>query len=431
MKAYILAGGFGSRLVEVTKNLVPKPMAKIAGVPLLERAVLNLKENGIKEFFISVSHMSEKITEYFGNGEKFGVKITYIFEDTPLGSGGALYYLKGKVNGDFIVCSADTVFDIDVFRMHAYHKRKKAVATLFTHPNLHPYDSDIVQTDRYGKVTGFMLKNGVRNDYYKNNVNAGFIILNSKALEDLKAPTKMNLEHDFISGLIDGGERVYAYKSAEYIKDAGTPERFYAVESEILSGKVSARNYKNKQKAIFLDRDGTLNVYKGFINSHEQIELEKGVIEGVRKINQSGYLAIIISNQPVIARGEATRADVEKTFDKIQTLLGKEGAFIDGIYYCPHHPHKGFRGEVKRLKKECDCRKPKIGMIERAVKDFNLDLSKCCIIGDSEIDVLTGINAKIPQIQLKRGIAEGQKTEPTYVAEDFSTAVEYAIGERK
>lgn len=425
-----MAGGFGTRLLEITKGEMPKPMAKIASVPLLERAILTLKKHGVTEFFISVSHMAEKIVNYFNNGEKLGVKIEYIFEETPLGSGGALYYLKGKVKEDFIVCSSDTVFEIDVKKMLSFHKKRKAVATLFTHPNTHPYDSDIVLTDRFSRVTGFILKNSERNGYYKNNVNAGFSILSAKSLDSIKECKKMNFEHDFITSLIENGEKVCAYKSSEYIKDAGTPERFYRVEKEILSGLVEDRCYKNKQKAIFIDRDGTLNVYKGFINSQEQIELEKGVCAGVKKINESGYLAIVISNQPVIARGEATFSAVEQTFDKIETLLGKEKAYLDGIYYCPHHPDKGFKGEVKRLKKDCSCRKPKIGLIEKAVKDFNLDLSSCFMIGDSEVDVLTGKNANIPQIQLQSGYKDTQKEKPTYLAYDFLDAVDFCLEKR-
>ena len=427
MKAYIMAGGFGTRLSELTKGEIPKPMVQISGKSLLERAILSLKENGITEFIISVSFMADKITNYFGDGSSLGVKIEYVYEKEPLGSGGALYFLKGKVNKTFVVCSADTIFDIDISKMLAFHKKKKAIATLFTHPNIHPYDSDVILTDKFSRVQGILSKNAERQGYYKNNVNAGFILLEPTALDRLNQAKKLNLENDFIKGLIESGERVYAYKSTEYIKDVGSPERFYAVQGEIEKGLPSIRCYKNKQKAIFIDRDGTINKYKGFINSHEQIELKDTVIDGIKKINKSEYLAIVISNQPVIARGEASFSDVDKTFDKIETLLGRDGAYLDAIYYCPHHPDSGFKGEVKRLKKVCSCRKPNIGLIEKAVKDFNLDLSKCFIIGDSNVDVQTGINAKIPQIKVKSSLVEKTKIEPTYYAETFMEAVNKII----
>ena len=428
MHALLMAGGKGTRLAAITGDVIPKPMAAIAGKPVIEHAVIALRDNGVTDITVSVGHLADVIKNYLGDGEKFGVKIDYITEETPLGSGGALYYLKGRVRKDFVVCSGDTVFDIDVKRMLAFHKKKKAAATLFTHPNSHPYDSDIVVTDRFGRVTGIDLKGRVRDYYYKNNVNAGFFIVSPAALDYFTEPKKVNMEHDFIASLIASGERVYSYKSPEYIKDAGTPERFVKIEKEIEAGLVSARNLKNKQKAIFLDRDGTINVYKGFIKSADDIELLPGVGEAIGKINESGYLAIIISNQPVIARGECSRAEVEREFDKIQTLLGEKGVFIDGVYYCPHHPHSGFKGEVKRLKKICRCRKPDTGMIEAAAKDFNLDVSACAIIGDSDLDIKTGINAGIPAVKVLTGAPEKEgDSEPSFKAKDLLSATEYIL----
>ena len=127
---------------------------------------------------------------------------------------------------------------------------------------------------------------------------------------------------------------------------------------------------------------------------------------------------------PSVVTQNVGRVYIDKTFDKIETLLGRDGAYLDAIYYCPHHPDSGFKGEVKRLKKVCSCRKPNIGLIEKAVKDFNLDLSKCFIIGDSNVDVQTGINAKIPQVKVNSTLVEKTEIEPTYHAQTFLEAVE-------
>lgn len=426
MDALIMAGGLGTRLSALTKNQIPKPMAIMAGKPVLERAVLCLKKYGVKNFYFSVGHLSEKIVDYFGDGSAFGVTITYLKEQTPLGSGGALYYLKGKVKGDFVVCSGDTVFDIDVKRMLDFHKRRKAKITMLTHPNNHPFDSDVILTDRFSRVKAISKKNEHQGDY-ANNVNAGFFIVNAGALEYFSELKKVNMEHDFVGSLITAGDRVYAYKSTEYIKDVGTPERFYKTEREIENGLVGARNLSNKQKAIFLDRDGTLNVYDGFINSEDRLLLTPDACEAVKRINQSGYLAIVVSNQPVIARGEATFSKVNEIFNRMETLLGNGGAFVDAIYYCPHHPHSGFKGEVKRLKKDCDCRKPKIGMLLKALKDYNLDLSKCIMVGDSDVDVLTAQNAGIPSVKVKSDLNEKATATPTYSAKTLSDAVTYIL----
>ena len=426
MDALISAGGKGTRLIELTGDVIPKPMAKISGKPVIERAVERLSKYGIKKIYISVGHLAEKITSYLKNGEKWGVEIEYITENEPLGSGGALYYLKGKVNGDFVVCSGDTVFDVDLSKMNAYHKRRKALVTMLTHPNAHPYDSDVIICDRFNRVKGISKKNE-HQGFYPNNVNAGFFIINSKALDYFDQPKKVNLEHDFILSHINQNSRVYAYKSPEYVKDVGSPQRFFNAEKDIERGLVEARNLSKKQKAIFLDRDGTINEYNGFINTPDGLNLVSDACEAIKKINDSGYLAIVISNQPVIARGEATRGQVEEIFNKMQTLLGRGGAFVDGIFYCPHHPKSGFKGEVKRLKKDCDCRKPKIGMLLSAQKRFNLDLSKCVMVGDSELDVLTANNANIPCVKVKSDLKEKATAIPTAYAETLSDAVAYIL----
>ena len=255
--------------------------------------------------------MSVIIINYFGDGSKFGVKIEYIIEKEPLGSGGSLFFLKGKVEGDFVVCSGDVLFDIDISKMLEFHLKNNSIITLFTHPNLHPFDSDLVETDKDGRVIKFDSKNNIRDYYYKNNVNAGFFIVNEKALEYFKEVKKVNMEHDFIQTLILEGKRVFGYKSPEYIKDVGTVERFKNAEKDIDNLIVQKKCLKNKQKAIFIDRDGVINKYKGFIKTANEIELVDKVIDAIKLINKSEYLAIIVSNQPVIARGDSTFAQVD------------------------------------------------------------------------------------------------------------------------
>ncbi|MDE7265247.1 MAG: HAD family hydrolase, partial [Clostridia bacterium] len=171
------------------------------------------------------------------------------------------------------------------------------------------------------------------------------------------------------------------------------PERYESVCKDFEKGIVQNKNLKNKQKAIFLDRDGTINRYVGFLKNIEDFELCNGAVEAIKKINDSGYLAIVVTNQPVIARGEVTFEELRRIHNKMETLLGLQGAYLDGIYFCPHHPDKGFEGEIPELKFDCECRKPKSGMLIKAADDFNIDLSQCWIVGDEEKDVLCGKNA--------------------------------------
>lgn len=203
---------------------------------------------------------------------------------------------------------------------------------------------------------------------------------------------KVDLDRQLLKPLSDSGQ-IFCYDSSEYVKDMGTPERYAAVVKDFNSGIVTRKNLKNKQKAIFIDRDGTINKYMGFLHFIDDFELLPKAAEAIKLINSSGYLAIVITNQPIIARGEITYDELETIHNKMETLLGLEGAYIDGLYFCPHHPHKGYKGEITELKIECDCRKPKPGMLLKAARDFNINLNNSWMIGDSERDIKAGQNA--------------------------------------
>lgn len=399
MKTVIMAGGKGTRISSVARD-IPKPMIKIDGVPVLEREIECLKAQGLTDIIITVSHLGQIIIDYFGDGSKvspatgkpFGVNIEYYFEEQPLGNAGALFKIKNKLTDDFLLLNADAVFDIDFIRFINYHKEKGGLVTLFTHPNGHPYDSGLIISDSNGSVLKWLAKEDERPEYYKNRVNAGLHVVSKKILNiNIDAP-KIDLDRQLLKPLAGTG-KMFVYDSPEYVKDMGTPDRYESVCRDFARGTVKAKNLINKQKAIFLDRDGTINEYVGFLRSPDEFRLLDGVTDAIKKINSSGYLAIVITNQPVIARGEVTFAGLEEIHNKMETLLGRDGAYLDAIYFCPHHPHKGYAGEIPELKFDCDCRKPKAGMIFKAASDFNIDLSASWMIGDGENDVLCGINA--------------------------------------
>ena len=399
MKTVIMAGGKGTRIASVNSE-VPKPMIPILDKPILQYQIECLRSQGYDDIILVVGHLGHVIKDYFEDGKKFGVNIEYVVETEPLGTAGALYLLKEKLDGDFLLLCGDVIFDIDVDRFYKFHKERGGVATLFTHPNSHPYDSGIIMADGDGRVTNWLHKEDPRK-WYRNRVNAGLHFFSHKIFEqglftELK---KVDLDREVLKPLISTGE-LYVYDSPEYVKDMGTPDRFFAVIEDIRSGKVSGKNLTNPQKCVFLDRDGTINKYVGFLRDIDELELIDGVSEAIRKINESGYLAIVVTNQPVIARGEVTFDELSEIHNKLETLLGQDGAYVDAIYYCPHHPHKGYEGEVPELKIDCDCRKPKPGMLLSAAKDFNIDLSASYMVGDSDNDVECAINAGCKPIKL-------------------------------
>ncbi len=404
MKVVIMAGGKGTRIAEINKD-VPKPMIEINNKPILEYQIDFFEKNNFKDIIIVVGHLKEVIMDYFGNGEKFGVNITYFEEEVPLGTAGSFFYLKKYIHDeDFILVNGDLIFEVDFEKMIDFHKKNKALVTLCTHPNNHPYDSAIIVTDNKQNVIKWLNKEDERT-YYSNRVNSGIHILNSKILDYVEEPKKTDLDRDILKKLVNTN-KMFAYDTPEYIKDMGTPDRYFQVSNDLRIGKVSAKNLKNKQKAFFIDRDGVINKYVGFLRNIDQFELIDDVAEGIKLINESGYLAIIVTNQPVIARGEVTEEQLNMIHNKMETLLGEKGAYIDKIYYCPHHPHKGYEGEIPELKIECDCRKPKPGMILKAAKDYNISLKDSYMVGDSENDILAGKNAKCKTILINENNLE-------------------------
>lgn len=407
-----MAGGRGTRIASVA-NDVPKPMINICGKPILEHQIDNLKACGLTDIILVIGYLGEKIKDYFGDGSRFGVCIEYFIEDHPLGTAGALFKMT-QLTEDFLLLCGDVIIDVDFNRFIAFHKEKKAWASLVAHPNGHPYDSSLLVTKIEAPKTAggmpvdthqvicWMAKEDERL-YYKNRVNAGIELISPELLKETmknfvprhpETPDKIDLDRDVLKINIGSG-RIYAYDTPEYVKDMGTPDRFFEVENDIKTGKVHAHNLKNRQKAIFLDRDGTINKMVGFITKPEQFELLPGVAKAIKAINKSGYLAIVITNQPVIARGDCTFEQLQTIHNKMETELGKEGAFVDAIYVCPHHTDKGFSGERPEYKCDCDCRKPKPGLLLQAAKDFNIDLSQSYMIGDSDGDVRAGENAGV------------------------------------
>ena len=390
VKTVIMAGGRGTRIASVNSE-VPKPMIPIWGKPILEYQIENLRRQGYTDVILSIGYLGSVIQEYFGDGHEFGVSIQYIIEEQPLGTAGALYYLKEKIEDDFLLLNGDIIFSVDISRFWRYHKEKGGIATLFTHPNDHPYDSGIIVADSEGRVQNWLHKEDPRL-WYQNRVNAGLHMLSPEIFSTFSELKKVDLDREVLKPLIPAG-KLYAYDSPEYVKDMGTPDRYYSVAEDIKSGKVRKKNLREKQKAIFLDRDGTINQYKGFLTNIDDFRLIEGVPEAIKKINSSGFLAIVVTNQPVIARGEVTREELQEIHNKMETLLGQEGAYVDAVYYCPHHPHKGYTGEIPELKIQCACRKPEPGLLVAAAEKYNIDLTESWMIGDGENDMEAGRRA--------------------------------------
>ena len=392
MKIVFIAGGKGTRIASVN-NEIPKAMIPINGKPVMEYQVELAKRYGYTDFIFVTGHLGDVIRNYFGDGTKWGMKIEYFQETSPLGTAGAMRFLSDLLVDDFFVFYADTIMDIALDEMLAFHKKNNADATLLVHPNDHPYDSDIIDLDDTGVIKHIFIKPHPDNFVSRNMVNASLFILSPKIIKYIPEDHKSDFEKDVFSMCLTDGLKMYGYVSFEYIKDMGTPDRYESVCKDVDSGRVYRSNRKNKQPAVFLDRDGVINRDVNLLSDASQLDLIPGAADAIRLINKAGYLAIVVTNQPVIARNLCSIDELNLIHDTLETKLGKEGAYLNAIYYCPHHPDGGYPEERKEYKVICECRKPKPGLFLKAVDDWNIDLEASYVIGDKNSDVEAGINA--------------------------------------
>ena len=424
MQLVILAGGKGTRLGLTD---IPKPMVKIAGKPLLQYQIELAKRYGITEIFILSGYLADAITGYFGDGSAWGVKIHHVIEPKPLGTAGALSLIKDRLKGRFLVFYGDIVMDFDISSFAAFDwNNPLTMGTILVHPNDHPYDSDLVEIDADKYVSSFLPKPHDEKEVYRNLVNAAVYILSPRIMEYIEDGTFSDFGKDVFPKLLEKAEKLRAYESPEYIKDMGTKERLEEVRRDLENGRVQRHNRVNKRPAIFLDRDGVINKDVDSDISFDTFELLPGAAEAVKSVNKSGYFCIVVTNQPMVAKGFITFTDLESIHKKMETLLGREGSYLDGIYYCPHHPEKGFAGEVAELKIDCSCRKPKPGMLLKAGEEFNIDLDKSWMIGDSWRDISAGKSAGCKTIIVGDEIV----SEADYRKPDLPAAIQFVMEAR-
>lgn len=391
----ILAGGFGTRLSKVLPVGVPKPMAPFLGKPLLLYQLELCRRCGVSDILILTHHLSEIIESSFGDGSDLGMRISYLKEEVPRGTAGAIKDALPFLEDSFLVIYGDTFLEVDLDAFMS-HRRKDVSLLTLVHPNSHPYDSDLLKLDGGGLVTGVFRPTRSGDTLYSNNVNAALYYAEAALFEEFVPDSgAMDISSELFPVAIRAGAKIQAHRSVEYIKDMGTPDRYRSVQADIISGIPERLSLHAKRLCVFLDRDGVINQEDGYITSVDQFRLLPGVPEAISILNRAGVLAICVTNQPIIARGDASETILNNIHMRMEVDLGERGAYLDAIYYCPHHPDGGFHGEVPELKTACECRKPSAGMILSAAEVFNVDLESSWIVGDTWRDVGAGLAAGI------------------------------------
>ncbi len=430
MKAAIIAGGRANRLGALAAKL-PKALLPVGGHPLLDYGMKLLRRYGVDEAVICTGHLAEKIEDYVGNESKWGLKIRFSHEDSPLGTAGCLRTIQPPLTEDFLVIYSDVLVEMDLEALVAAHRDAGADATLVVHPNSHPYDSDLVDMDPATRwIRTIHKKPHPKRAWLPNLVSAAVYVLKPRVINLLTPGERADCAHDLLPRALAKGMRILGYPTAEYLKDAGTPERLAEVEEDLRSGRVAGSHRSRPRRAVFLDRDGVINREVNLLHDPDQLELLPGAATAIRRLNRAGWLTIVVTNQPVVARGLCSEEQLRLIHHKLETLLGAEHAYLDSIYYCPHHPDRGYPGENAAYKIPCQCRKPAIGMIVEAVKDFNIDLTGSWLIGDTTSDVQTGANCGVKTILVKTGYGgnDGKcPVSPTHVSADLEAAVEWLL----
>ena len=422
--AVILAGGKGTRLGRVD---VPKPMVPLGGKPLLHRQLELLQRYGVDRVYVLVSHRKNEIVEYFEGVTELSVEVEFIVESVPMGTAGAVGGLRDKLTGRFLVLYGDLVVDMSIAHLLKFDASRNAAATLVVHPNDHPFDSDLVSVDREGRVTAFHTKPHSGQEPLRNLVNAAIYVMGPRVFDYIPSDQPSDFGRDVLPTMVAAGEFVSCYLTGEYVRDMGTPERYLSCERDWRSGAVEARNREHPRRAVFLDRDGVINRERDGVFRPADFELLPGAADAIRILRAEGFLVIVVTNQPGIAKGFCDFDDVELVHAQMDTDLGDHGTFVDATYYCPHHPEAGHDGEVVELKVACDCRKPAPGMIHQADRDFSIDLPRSFLIGDHQRDIQAALAAGVRPILVGHADASSEDLTPVLQAPDLRAAVELIL----
>jgi len=430
----IVAGGKGVRLAAQFNDL-PKVLVPVGGKPVLQHQLELAAAAGIDTVTIFAGHLAEKIQDFVGDGSRFGLKARILVEKEPLGNAGAVIQGLNSLPEHFFVVYGDVMLAVDLERMAEQHLERGADFTTFAHPNDHPQDSDLLEIDADGWVSALHTCPHPEGRFFANLVNAALYVVRRDALHPWAAVRgPLDFTKDIMPGLLARGGRILAYRSSEYIKDMGTPARLQRVKADWQAGKLNLANSSSNVPAVFFDRDGTLNIERGFLRAAEDLELIAGTGAALKSLRQAGFRLVVLTNQPVIARGEASEADVDAIHRRLEWELGKEGAYLDRIYLCPHHPDRGFPGERADLKIDCDCRKPATGLFRRACEELGIDAASSWMIGDQTRDIEMARRAGLRSVLVRTGVAGGDKkfqVTPDHVASDLSAAADFIVKQRE
>jgi len=377
IEAIILAGGMGTRLKEVVKD-IPKPMAPVNGKPFLYHLMKYLSKQGVKHFILSVGYRNEVIKEFFEN-EFEGAKISYAVEEEPLGTGGAIKLASTFVeNNEFWVINGDTFVGLELSDFYSKTTSKAISLGLVEMSDFDRYGK--VETDKK-RIISFKEKEYTKQGF----INSGIYLISKKFINN-HAPKqdRFSFEKDILEKLIDV-TNIGFYKSNSTFIDIGIPEDFYRSQ-KLFSNNLNAEKLFSLDSSwtIFLDRDGVINkrLPGSYVKTPKDFQFLPKAKQAIKKLSDKFDRIVVVTNQQGLGKGLMTEDELKEVNNYMISEIEKAGGNIDNVYYC-----------AKLNSEKPNCRKPNPDMALMAKKDYpEIDFSKSIIIGDSISDMEFGKN---------------------------------------
>jgi D-glycero-alpha-D-manno-heptose 1-phosphate guanylyltransferase len=380
LETVVLAGGFGTRLRAVVPDL-PKPMAPVAGRPFLEILLSMLAAKGVRRAVLSLGYRAEVIQAHFGR--RFaGIELVSEVETEPLGTGGALRAALARCEGDAaLVVNGDTFLDLELPALQARWAAGGRPLIV---------GRAVDDTARFGRLDvegARLLGFAARGAGGPGVINMGHYVLPTTLFDGVELPKSFSFEADFLAPRARGlGFEVFVTEGL--FIDIGVPEDYARAQAELAPWGLTP--------ALFLDRDGVINVDRGYVHRIEDFEFVDGIFELAGAAKARGLKVVVVTNQAGIGRGLYTEAQFHALTDWMKQRFADEGAALDGVYFCPTHPTAG----VGAYRVDSPMRKPGPGMLLQAARELGIDLAQSAIVGDHASDMAAGAAAGLQKLLL-------------------------------
>lgn len=395
-QAVILVGGLGTRLGALTAT-TPKPLLPVAGRPFLEHLIQEVSRYGFERVTLLAGRFGEQFRDAYDGRKLSGLAIDVLVEPSVMGTGGALAYAaaQDKLEPQFLLINGDSWIDVDLgdFVRHwqaakGQDERLRAQLLLKSVPDAARYGT---VTFAKSKVTAFCEKSPASASR-PGLINAGVYILDRRAFASLPSDRANSLESERLPDLVaDGVVSGVIAPEGSYFIDIGLPETYREAAEDLIRHRW--------RPALFLDRDGTLNLDRGYTHRVEELVWLPEAIEAIKYANKAGYYVFVVTNQAGVARGHYDERQVQRFHRAMQQDLLAEGAHIDAFEWCPHHVH----GLIEAYRKHCRRRKPEPGMILDLIAAWPVDVEGSLMIGDATSDVQAAEAAGIKGVRYEGG----------------------------